>query len=51
MEKVSKEGVITVKEGHMIEDEIKIMEGICFDHRFISPVGDMTSFRYVDMHV
>jgi chaperonin GroEL len=37
MEKVGKEGVITVKEGHTIEDEIEITEGMCFDRGFISP--------------
>jgi chaperonin GroEL (HSP60 family) len=30
-EKVSKEGVITVKEGRTIEDEIEITEGTRFD--------------------
>ncbi|KAG6371362.1 GroEL-like apical domain-containing protein [Boletus reticuloceps] len=37
MEKVGKEGVITIKEGRMIEDEIEIIEGMCFDRGFISP--------------
>ena len=37
MEKVGKEGVITVKEGHTIEDEIEITEGIRFDRGYISP--------------
>ncbi|KAG6372781.1 GroEL-like apical domain-containing protein [Boletus reticuloceps] len=37
MEKVGKEGVITIKEGHTIEDEIEITEGMCFDRGFISP--------------
>ena len=37
MEKVGKEGVITVKEGRTIEDEIEITEGMRFDHGFISP--------------
>ncbi|KAH7103413.1 chaperonin GroL [Auriculariales sp. MPI-PUGE-AT-0066] len=37
MEKVGKEGVITVKEGKTIEDEIEITEGMKFDRGFISP--------------
>ncbi|KAI0051272.1 chaperonin GroL [Auriscalpium vulgare] len=37
MEKVGKEGVITVKEGRTIEDEIEITEGMRFDRGFISP--------------
>jgi len=37
MEKVGKEGVITVKEGRTIEDEIEITEGMRFDRGFMSP--------------
>ncbi len=37
MEKVGKEGVITVKEGRTIEDEIEITEGMRFDRGYISP--------------
>ena len=37
MEKVSKEGVITVKEGQPIDDEIEITEGMRFDRGFVSP--------------
>ena len=37
MEKVSKEGVITVKEGQSIDDEIEITEGMRFDRGFVSP--------------
>ncbi|EKM49649.1 uncharacterized protein PHACADRAFT_265217 [Phanerochaete carnosa HHB-10118-sp] len=37
MEKVGKEGVITVKEGRTIEDEIEITEGMRFDRGFTSP--------------
>ncbi|CEL61194.1 Heat shock protein 60, mitochondrial OS=Paracoccidioides brasiliensis (strain ATCC MYA-826 / Pb01) GN=HSP60 PE=1 SV=1 [Rhizoctonia solani AG-1 IB] len=37
MEKVGKEGVITVKEGKTIEDEIEITEGMRFDRGYISP--------------
>jgi chaperonin GroEL len=37
MEKVVKEGVIIVKEGRTIEDEIEITEGMKFDRGFISP--------------
>ena len=37
MEKVGKEGVITVKEGRTIEDEIEVTEGMRFDRGYISP--------------
>ena len=37
MEKVGKEGVIVVKEGRTIEDEIEITEGMRFDRGFTSP--------------
>ncbi|KAF8900105.1 hypothetical protein CPB84DRAFT_1847367 [Gymnopilus junonius] len=37
MEKVGKEGDITVKEGHTVEDEIEITEGMHFNRGFISP--------------
>src|SRR5882762_9685496 len=45
MEKVGKEGVITVKEGRTIKDEIEVTEGMRFDRGFISPyfVTDMKS--------
>ncbi|GAA5984081.1 hypothetical protein JCM10908_006041 [Rhodotorula pacifica] len=47
MEKVGKEGVITVKEGKTIEDEIEVTEGMRFDRGFISPyfVTDVKSQR------
>lgn len=37
MERVGKEGVITVKEGRTTEDEIEVTEGMHFDHGYISP--------------
>ncbi|KAJ3080583.1 chaperonin, partial [Physocladia obscura] len=37
MEKVGKEGVITVQEGKTMEDELEITEGMRFDRGFISP--------------
>ncbi|KAG2107134.1 chaperonin Cpn60/TCP-1 family [Suillus discolor] len=37
MERVGKEGVITVKEGRTTEDEIEVTEGMHFDRSYISP--------------
>ena len=37
MEKVGKEGVITVQEGKTLEDELEVTEGMRFDRGFISP--------------
>lgn len=37
MEKVGKEGVITVKEGKTTEDELEVTEGMKFDRGFTSP--------------
>ncbi|KAG0337920.1 chaperonin [Podila horticola] len=37
MEKVGKEGVITVKDGKTTEDELEITEGMRFDRGYISP--------------
>lgn len=37
MEKVGAEGVITVKEGKTLQDEIEVTEGMKFDRGYISP--------------
>lgn len=37
MEKVGKEGVITVQDGKTLEDELEVVEGMRFDRGFISP--------------
>ncbi|CAI5756065.1 unnamed protein product [Candida verbasci] len=37
MEKVGKEGVITVKEGKTLDDELEVTEGMKFDRGYISP--------------
>ncbi|GAV29697.1 hypothetical protein PMKS-003199 [Pichia membranifaciens] len=37
MEKVGKEGVITIKEGKTLEDELQVTEGMRFDRGYISP--------------
>lgn len=37
MKKVGKEGVITVKDGKTLHDELEIIEGMKFDRGYISP--------------
>lgn len=37
MEKVGREGVITVESGKSIEDEIEVVEGMSFNQGFLSP--------------
>ncbi|EEH17213.1 hsp60-like protein [Paracoccidioides brasiliensis Pb03] len=37
MEKVGKEGVITVKDGKTIDDELEVTEGMRFDRGYVSP--------------
>jgi len=37
MERVGKEGVITVQEGRTLHDELEVVEGMRFDRGFISP--------------
>merc|ERR1719154_528182 len=37
MEKVGREGVITVKDGKTLKDELEVIEGMSFDRGYISP--------------
>lgn len=37
MKKVGKNGVITVKDGKTLVDELELIEGMKFDRGFISP--------------
>ncbi|KAF7487147.1 hypothetical protein GHT09_000329 [Marmota monax] len=43
MQKVGRKGVITVKDGKTLEDELEIIEGVKFDRGYISPYFINTS--------
>ncbi len=43
MKKVGKDGVITVKDGKTVHDEMEVIEGMKFDRGFISPYFINTS--------
>ena len=37
MKRVGKDGVITVKDGKTLKDELEVIEGMKFDRGYISP--------------
>lgn len=43
MKRVGKEGVITVKDGKTLNDELEVIEGMKFDRGYISPYFVNTS--------
>ena len=43
MKKVGRSGVITVKDGKTLDDELEVIEGMKFDRGFISPYFINTS--------